>query len=101
MTNKPHPPLCPGRKKGYSYHSGRLCYHDHIGLLLDSENQDDREFICRDQACAWLDRAKKLHRLYEKWWDTHTKFNTRGPEMREAGFQAEFNAKAWREWERG
>jgi len=59
MTNKPHPPLCPGRKKGYFYHSKRLCYRDHIGILLDVENQDDREFICRDQACAWLDRAKK------------------------------------------
>jgi len=93
MNDKPHPPLCPGTKDRL----GTALTKNGPIWILYAGSQLDQILFCRDQACAWQDRARRYARVRgDREWFTRPWLDARRMEM-----ECLDNADAWREWERG
>jgi len=89
-----HPPLCPETPDRFWYDSsekqGLTCELGSCDYFLRSVYSDDRRFIARYQACAWLDLAIE--------WES--KAHSPHCVAREEAVRCEKNYHAWRDWEK-
>ena len=103
------PPFCPKTKEAFP--ETRLvgpyitCTLHPDGHCLSSFFEEDRRFIGRYQACAWIDRAERWLRLSDHWLYSHWNLGNQVHMPRQVKCQSESQrclaiAESWREWER-